>query len=363
MKTWPLRTRLTLWSAFVTGLALLTFGVAAAVNLYRQEVETIDHRLNEHAKAFLDARTRGQAEELATLVHRRGEHLLGAAYIDAGGRIVCTEIKPVADLLTGIPPNRKRSTAHVAGYFVRLSVFTADASHELRTPLTIMRGQIEEALRNGPAAPETERLLMELLAETSGLQKIADNLLLLARFDIGKSPLCRTAFDCSGLIGEVCEDAELLATPRGIKTCATVEPGIRVDGDPVMLRRVALNLIDNAIKYNREGGEVRLVWSRQGREAVLAIGNSGAGIPAERRDALFKRFFRLNSDRNSTTGGSGLGLSLCREIVTAHGGRIELSRSESDWTEFSVTLPALLDVAGQGALDGRTTAGDRAGPR
>jgi signal transduction histidine kinase len=446
MKTWRLRTRITLWSALVTGLALLTFGLAAAVNLYFEEVETVDHRLNEQARIFLAAPARGGSVGLASLVQRREEHLLGAGLTDAGVQAVFTRLPPIADLLAGPRPAKKHATTHVGGHFVRLGVFTAgdrslvlaadlwpaldpvfdllgayllalpfvllvvaagswwmarralqpiedmtraassitasrlgerlpeppaddeigrhvrvlnemfdrlqrsfeqstrfsaDASHELRTPLTIMRGQIEEALRTGQFAPEAERLLVELLDEAGGLQKIADNLLLLARFDIGKSPLRRAAFDFSALINEVCEDAELLASPRGIKTDAEVEPGVWIDGDPVMLRRVALNLIDNAVKYNREGGEVRLALNRRGRDAVLTLGNSGEGIPADRRAALFERFFRIDSDRNRTTGGSGLGLSLCREIVTAHGGRIELIRSGADWTEFGVSVPAL----------------------
>ena len=446
MKTWPLRTRLTLWSALVTGLALLTFGLGAAVNLYLEEIETVDHRLNEQAKAFLDSGTDGRPAELAVLVHRPAAHLLGAAFTDAGGKIVCTDLPAIADLLADDRPARKRLTAHIGGRFIRVrgfsagdrslvlvadlwpaldpvfdlfgayllalpfvllvvaagswwmarralqpiadmtraaasitahrlgerlpeppandeigrhirvlndmfdrlqrsfeqaTRFSADASHELRTPLTIMRGQIEEALRGGRLTPELERLLVELLDETSGLQKIADNLLLLARFDIGKSPLRRAPFDFSALINEASEDAELLAAPKGIKTVAQVEPGIWTDGDPVLLRRVALNLIDNAVKYNRDGGEVRLALNRRDRDAVLTIGNCGEGIPSDRRGALFERFFRLSSDRNSATGGSGLGLSLCREIVTAHGGQIELVRSEADWTEFGVSLPAL----------------------
>lgn len=450
MKTWPLRTRLTLWSALVTGLALLTFGIGAAANLYFEEVETVDHRINGQAKAILETPSNDRDAEIARLVHRREEHLLGATITTAGKTIVCTDLRPLADFMTGRSPPREHVTARIAGHFIRVGAyssgdvslvlagnlwpaldplfdllgayllalpvvllvvaagswwmarralrpisdmthaaasitanrlgarlpepaaddevgrhirvlndmfdrlqksfeqatrFSADASHELRTPLTIMRGQIEGALRTGQYGPETERLLVELLDETSGLQKIADNLLLLARFDIGRNPLNRAVFDLSAMINEVCEDAELLAAPRGIKTNTHVEPGIRTDGDCVMLRRVALNLVDNAVKYNRDGGEVSLALKRRSEDAVFVIGNRGPGIPTDRRGELFERFFRLSSDRNSATGGSGLGLSLCREIVAAHGGRIELVRSESDWTEFSFAVPATPEPA------------------
>jgi len=202
-----------------------------------------------------------------------------------------------------------------------------------------MRGQVEDALRSSAGAPEQEQLLVGLLEEITGLQRISDNLLLLARFDSGKSPLQRAPLDLSVLLDDATEDTELLATPKTLNVIAEIAPAVRVDGDAVMLRRVALNLIDNAVKFNRDTGELKLTLRAGGGEAVLTVGNTGAGIPPERRATLFERFYRSDADRAS--GGSGLGLSLCREIVTAHGGRIELSRADADWTEFTVRLPRL----------------------
>jgi signal transduction histidine kinase len=225
--------------------------------------------------------------------------------------------------------------------FEQATRFTADASPELRTPLTIMRGQIEDALRSGRNTAEQERLLVDLLEETSGLQRTAENLLLLTRFDAGKNPLQREPLDWSALVAETCEDAELLAAPRHLKIETEIAAGVRVLGDATMLRRVLLNLIDNAVKYNRADGQVRLTLGLANGVATVTVANTGAGIPPERRPALFGRFYRLDSDRNRDTGGSGLGLSLCREIVTAHDGTIALGQSVSDWTEFVVCLPVL----------------------
>ncbi len=223
--------------------------------------------------------------------------------------------------------------------FEQATRFTADAAHELRTPLTIMRGQIEEALRSGRFNTEQEAVLVGLLEETSGLQKISENLLLLARFDTGKGALQREPVDFSALLADIVEDAELLAAPRGLKVSAELVPALRVDADPVMLRRLALNLLDNAVKFNRPAGEVKLALRADGDHAVvMTIGNTGPGIPSDRREALFERFYRSASSRNRDSGGSGLGLSLCREIAVAHGGQIELSRSDEQWTEFSVRL-------------------------
>jgi heavy metal sensor kinase len=225
--------------------------------------------------------------------------------------------------------------------FEQATRFTADAAHELRTPLTILRGQIEDALRSTGENAEHERLLVDLLEETTGLQKVADNLLLLSRLDTGRTALARGAVDLTALTIEGGEDAELLATPRGIAVATEIAPDLRVQGDATMLRRVLLNLIDNAIKFNRPGGSMRLGLRGQPGWAELVIGNSGPGIPEPRRAALFERFYRAESDRNREAGGSGLGLSLCREIVVAHGGTIALGKAEADWTEFSVRLPRL----------------------
>jgi heavy metal sensor kinase len=453
MKTWPLRWRIAAWSALATGLALLTFIAAVAFNLYAEQVEMIDVRLDTNARLLLNPRGELNRDALAELAAtRRGEveaPLYGFALVGTRNRTV-TQAQP-ADFARAVaawpprrwPPQKKffnvtiertrlrvaalavgdstlllaaplepaeesvrdvlgsallalpvvllvvaaggwwiarralapitaitRAAASITadrlgerlpapatddeigahvhvlnGMFDRLQRsfeqairFAADASHELRTPLTILRGEIEEALRASRGDNEEEKLLVSLLEQTSGLQKIADNLLLLARFDAGKAPLDLTAVDLSALVAEAVDDAEMLAAPQSIQIRAAITPGVRVDGDAVFLRRVLLNLIDNAVRYNRAGGEVRFTLTVDGNEVKLTLTNTGPGIPEERRPELFQRFFRLNPDRNRGTGGSGLGLSLCREILSAHGGRIELSRGEPDCTEFSVTL-------------------------
>lgn len=222
--------------------------------------------------------------------------------------------------------------------FEQTARFTADAAHELRTPLTILRGQLEDALHAEDLPSEHEQLLVGLLDETTGLQRISDNLLLLARFDSGKDGLKYEPLSLSILLDDANEDAELLATPNGIAIIADITPGIYVAGDATMLRRVALNLIDNAIKFNRPAGNVRMTLRAEEADAVFIIGNTGPGIPPERLKGLFERFYRSLSGLNRDAGGSGLGLSLCREIVTAHGGTILVSCSDADWMEFTVRL-------------------------
>ncbi len=225
--------------------------------------------------------------------------------------------------------------------FLQAGRFAADASHELRTPLTILRGEVEQALHAEELPPAQEAFLVNLQEQVVALQKITENLLLLARFDAGKIPLDNSIVDLSALVAEVGEDAELLAAPRLLQVEVWAPSGIRVPGDPILLRRVLLNLVDNAVRYNRPEGRIKIALEGNTKEVVFRVGNSGPGIPAGQSADLFKRFFRLNADRGRATGGSGLGLSLCREIVTAHRGRIELVRSDAEWTEFTVHLPRL----------------------
>lgn len=225
--------------------------------------------------------------------------------------------------------------------FEQATRFTADASHELRTPLTILRGEIEQALRGGNFTEPQEAQLVSLLGQVDRLQKITGNLLLLAQFDAGKLPLAQESVPLSEFVAETAEDIELLSAARALTVRPEVAPGIRVRGDPVLLRRMLMNLADNAVRHNRPGGEVRLSLHRDVAApcARFRIANTGPGIPHERHGELFQRFLRLDPDRARATGGTGLGLSLCREIAVAHGGEIVLTGSGPDETEFTVTLP------------------------
>jgi len=227
--------------------------------------------------------------------------------------------------------------------FEQASRFTADAAHELRTPLTILRGELDESLRSGSLGEAQERTLLGLLEQVDRLQKITATLLLLARFDAGKAPLTCDPVDLSKLAAEVGEDTELLATSKKIRVRAEFARGLDVSGDARLLRRMLLNLVDNAVRHNRPNGEVQLTLRRDesAHTAVFSVGNTGPGIPPARHAELFQRFFRLAADRNPESGGTGLGLSLCREIVLAHSGQIGLARGEPDYTEFTVTLPLL----------------------
>jgi heavy metal sensor kinase len=224
------------------------------------------------------------------------------------------------------------------GRFEQATRFSSDASHELKTPLTIMRGEIESALKEEVDNPRIQSLLDSLLAETQRLCDIVEKLLLLSREDAGILTLTKEILDFSAICHELVEDAEVLAKPKRITTEFEISSDVEVLGDESYLRRVLLNLLDNAIKYNVEGGSLSISLTKSDALAVLRIANLGPGIPKEHETRVFERFYRADPSRSSDTSGSGLGLSICREIVAAHGGQMWLDQPGSGWVAFFVTL-------------------------
>jgi len=224
--------------------------------------------------------------------------------------------------------------------FAQATRFSSDASHELKTPLTIMRGEIESTLRAQPDTPRVDSLLDSLLDQTQRLSAIVENLLLLSRADAGALTLKRETIDFSAMCRELVEDAEILALQQNIKTKSEISPEIEVRGDELYLRRTLLNLLDNAIKYNVEGGTVSISATKSSSQVFFRITNTGPEIPTDQKSRVFERFYRADPSRSSEMGGSGLGLSICREIVLAHGGQIWLEQPQPGWTAFVFTLPA-----------------------
>ena len=221
--------------------------------------------------------------------------------------------------------------------------FAADASHELRTPLTIVRGEIELMLREPDTTPPQQTKLASLQEEIARLERITEQLMLLAKFDASQVRMEMRDLDFSQLLADTCEQAELLANTASVKLTTDIEPGLRINGDAAHLRRLLLNLLDNACKYNNAGGSVSvtcgLAHSQKENCIRLRIGNTGPGIPPEMRERIFERFFRSDQSRSDKRG-HGLGLALCREIAHLHGATLSLavpddSRADG-WTEFVI---------------------------
>lgn len=246
---------------------------------------------------------------------------------------------PAKDEIQRLSSSFNALLARLEKSFAQTKRFAADASHELRTPLTIMRSEVERILSQPDLPPGPQSALVSLQDEIARLDRITEQLLQLARFDAGQIVLKKAEMDCSTLLKDACEDAELLAAAADVTLDFEIEPDLRIRGDAHHLRRLFLNLLDNACKHNQRAGRVRCRLKRESGDAVLRIGNTGPGIPVEMRSHVFERFFRTDPSRPNMRG-HGLGLALSWEIVGLHGGSLRLVESSPPgWTEFEVCIP------------------------
>lgn len=223
--------------------------------------------------------------------------------------------------------------------FAEIRRFTADASHELRTPVTLIRTEAEVAYHHLPGPEGCQQLLGNILEECQRMTHLTDQLLTLAREDTGLTNPHREPLDLAGLVLEIGDALRPLAESRGQQLRASGAQPVWMDGDPARLRQVFVNLIDNAIKYTPAGGRVDVAVRSEGSEAVVAIADTGVGIPAEHLPHIFERFYRVDKARSRSEGGTGLGLSIARSIVAAHGGQIELVSTPGKGTLCTVRLP------------------------
>jgi heavy metal sensor kinase len=228
--------------------------------------------------------------------------------------------------------------------FERQQRFMADASHELRTPVAIMRGEAEVALsRKTRSADEYRESLSALQKESERLTHIVEDLFTLTRADAGQYPIQPREFYLDELITDCVHSARTLALAKKISLNFEGAEESPVRADESLLRRMILNLLDNAIKYTPEGGRVTVTCSKIGDQYALSITDTGIGIPVELQPRIFERFFRADKARSrpeSDGGGAGLGLSISRWIAEAHHGRLELTRSDSTGSTFTAFLPA-----------------------
>ena len=231
--------------------------------------------------------------------------------------------------------------------------FMADASHELRSPVSIIRGETEVALSQ-PRSPEEYRESLAIaLDEGRRLSQIVDDLFTLARADAGEYPLRPRDFYLEELAADCVRAARTMTAARGITLTYEPDGEMPIHADEALVRRLAMNLLDNAIKYTPEGGRINVACERAGAEYSLMVRDSGPGIPAEAQEKIFERFFRLDPARThlgrensgadtaaSATAGAGLGLAIARWIAEAHHGRLTLVQSDASGSVFVAYLPA-----------------------
>ena len=220
--------------------------------------------------------------------------------------------------------------------------FFADISHELRTPLTVIRGEGEIALRgaNKPV-PEYKRSIERIVEQAKHLSVLVNDLLFIARQGAGAARLNLQPIDLGDLLKKVCGDANVIAHGKGVDVAfvnGTAHDMVR--GDPARLRQLFLVLLDNAVRYSKSKGAVKVEIGSADGEVRVRVSDRGIGIPPEELEGVFERFRRGGSAAAMNEEGLGLGLPVAKAIVEAHKGRIEMASRPGEGTTVTVALPA-----------------------
>ena len=219
--------------------------------------------------------------------------------------------------------------------------FAADASHELQTPLAAMRAAVEVTLKQDPGAAAWPDMAADVLAEIDRLSALVKDLRLLALADAGYLMTTPDAVDVAAVAADCCEIARVVAAERQITIELQILERPTIQGSALHLRRVFLNLVENAIRYSPPGGTVQVRVAREGDRVVATIEDQGCGIDPADLPHVFEPFYRADPARARETGGTGLGLAIADQVVRAHGGRIDVASQPGAGSTFRILLPAL----------------------
>lgn len=225
------------------------------------------------------------------------------------------------------------------GAIARQAQFTADASHELRTPAFVILSEAQSALKRERTAAEYREGFEVCQRAAQQMRRLIESLMILARQDAGEATLRREPCRLELLAGDVLALLQPLAEQKKVKLAAELGT-LAVAGDAQQLGQVITNLISNAIEYNREGGEVHVSGGTAEGAVWLTVRDTGMGIAPEDLPHIFERFYRADKSRSTAEGHTGLGLAICKAIVNAHGGTIEVASQPGSGSTFTVRLPA-----------------------
>lgn len=214
--------------------------------------------------------------------------------------------------------------------------FTSDVSHELRTPMSVIMAQCEYTLDEERTSQEYERALRLIRRQGRKMTKLINDMLDFVRLERRGTNYQIEKLNLSALVNSVCEDMSLIRE-RGISLEHEVEDEIWVDGNPALLSRLLSNLISNAYRYGKDDGHIKVRLKKSQDEVTLSVSDDGIGISREDKEKIFRRFYQADSSR--TGSGTGLGLSMVKEIASFHGGSMSVESEPGKGSEFTFHLP------------------------
>ncbi len=334
--------RQTLFNSMVEGVALLD--PAGRVQLVNRSLEeqlelNVDVRGLTVAEAF-------RRSELANLLQQlEGDARVISCDLDFGSnkprsfevtaaRIFDREGRAQGAILVFHDQTRIRQMENTRREFV------ANVSHELRTPLSLIKGYVETLLDGATADPElTAKFLKTIDRHSNRLTNLIEDLLTISRLESGQITLQLRPVPLRGFVDDLLQELQKRAAERGTTIRNVIPNGLEAAADPDRLEQVLVNLIENAIKYGKAGGQIEIGGAAREEGVELCVSDDGPGIPPEARDRVFERFYRVDRARSRETGGTGLGLSIVKHIVQSHGGKVWLESEPGRGATFRFTLP------------------------
>ena len=308
-------------------------GAVETATGYRDVAAPNDRQVRLYAERFSGTRgTRYLAAALADRVELEDEY---ASLVEAFAAAALAALLLVS---AGSYVLVRKSTAPIERSMEQMRRFMADAAHELRSPITILRTRAEVA-RGEEREPTRDRATLEAIErEAARLGAIAGDLLTLARADAGEWPVAREPLYLDDAAAAAVDTVEALARSKGVTLDVGAFEEAPIMGDPALVRQLLLAVLDNAIKYTPSGGHVRLDVSAQNGAAVVAVTDTGVGIPMEALPLVFERFYRAEPARRQVEG-AGLGLAIARWIAQVHGARIDVASTLGQGTGVTIKFP------------------------
>ena len=241
------------------------------------------------------------------------------------------------DEVTQLAQSFQELSQRLSRAFVMQRSFSQNAAHEFRTPLAVLKTRIGLFRKKQDFVPQATGTFLDILeGEVDRLSSMVDSLLKLTNLE----QVPRTdQVELRELLHQVAEDMSPLASNKGSVLLVDSAPGT-ITGSRELLRRALFNLVENAVKYGPEGGQVRLCAELDGTDIVISVADQGPCIPPELRERVFEPFFRVDTARSRELGGTGLGLALVRAIAEVHGGSVWVEEHQAGGNRFVLRLPA-----------------------